>query len=77
MCPRFTFIGPGRLICYTVRFSKSRMLFSEERLVWWRELGMFRSWPKRTLLASLCRRLGPPPPPPRRYFSKWLARTGR
>jgi hypothetical protein len=38
---------------------------------------MFRSWPKRTLLASLRRRLGPPPPPPRRYFSKWLAGTGR
>jgi hypothetical protein len=33
---------------------------------------MFRSWPRRTLLASLRRRLGPPPPPPRGYFSKWL-----
>jgi hypothetical protein len=38
---------------------------------------MFRSWPKRTLFVSLRRRLGPPPPPPRRYFSKWLAGTGR
>jgi hypothetical protein len=47
---------------------------------------MFRSVPKRAVLAWLIRRLGPPPAPPRRYFTKsahrgayhrGLARSGR
>ena len=37
---------------------------------------MFRSLPKRAVIARLLDLLGPPPPPPRRYFAKsWEERA--